>query len=192
MRPFFCTLDCEYCVSWDCPYRKGYVDSTASNGVFSTEETAISKVCRPTKVTKKKLKKLKNQIENTMTQEEIKTFNELYRKFQKECERVKEVLSTLPHQIGGDIYLADYFYRICDMDMDDAVLWIGYDETYEEVNGSFPLEYLSLTDDELKAIVDEEKRKFEEEQLAKRAEADKKEKEIRKELYEQLKKEFES
>lgn len=56
MRPFFCTLDCEYCVSFDCPYRKRYVaDNTTPNRVSPIEETVISKVFLPTEVTRKEI-----------------------------------------------------------------------------------------------------------------------------------------
>lgn len=127
-----------------------------------------------------------------MTQEEIKTFNELYRKFQKECERVKDVLGELPYQAGGSIYYADYFFRICDTAVDNIVFWQGYDEDGEVETGSFPAEYLSFTDAQLALVFDEKYKEYEKEQNKKRAIEKEEERNERRKLYEELKKEFES
>ena len=88
----------------------------------------------------------------------------------------------------GDISYADYFYIISDTNLVD---WHGNDR-YGYLSGHFPIEYLSLTDEELKAIVDKKQRELREEQSAKDAEVNKKKKEERRKLFEELKKEFES
>lgn len=128
-----------------------------------------------------------------MKKKEIKKYIELNKQFNVKCEKIKKIIETLPSSslpnYKGDIFYADYFYIISDTNL---VGWHGNDRYRGYLSGHFPIEYLSLTDEELKAIVDKKQRELREEQLAKDAEVEKKKKEERKKLFEELKKEFES
>ena len=61
---------------------------------------------------------------------------------------------------------------------------------HEEHNGWFPIDYLSKTDEELRAIVDDMNAKYEEKKKKKKEEKEAKLREQRKAEYERLKEEF--
>lgn len=127
-----------------------------------------------------------------MTQKELEKYSELNSIFEDDCSRVANILSKLekPKRYDGcDITYADNF-TLCGAEVD----WTG-DEYWnygghEHHSGSFHKEYLTMTDDELNAIVDEENRKYHEELEA--AEKSKKAEDRAKRLkqYQELKKEF--
>ena len=127
-----------------------------------------------------------------MTQKELEKYSELNEKFRSDCTRVAEILSDLkePKQYDGcDITYADNFY-LCGED----VSWNG-DEYWsygghEYHSGYFPKEYLTMTDDELRAIVEKENKKYAEEQEAKKKAKEEEKKAERLRQYEELKKEF--
>lgn len=39
-RPFFCTMDCEFCMSSDCQNRKGRIETTSTNGTGGADAIA--------------------------------------------------------------------------------------------------------------------------------------------------------
>ena len=90
-----------------------------------------------------------------MKKKEIKKYIELDKQFNVKCEKIKKIIETLPSSslpnYKGDIFYADYFYIISDTNL---VGWHGNDRYRGYLSGHFPIEYLSLTDEELKAIVD--------------------------------------
>lgn len=127
-----------------------------------------------------------------MTQEELEKYSELNNKFRSDCERVAEILSDLEEpkkHDGRDITYANDFY-LCGADVD----WSG-DEYWnygghEHHSGSFPKEYLTMTGDEIRAIVENENKKYaERKEAAKKIKEDKARAE-RFKRYEELKKEF--
>ena len=88
-----------------------------------------------------------------MTREEIKTFSELNEKFMADCKRVRRAMISTNCD-GRMIYCA-YTYRC----MGNEVIWYGEGESdypnshgdyfTENYVGSFPIEYLSMSDEEL-------------------------------------------
>ena len=127
-----------------------------------------------------------------MTREELEKYSELNNKFIRDCERVAKILSDLkePKQYDGcDITYADNFH-LCGAD----VSWNG-DEYWsygghEYHSGSFPKEYLTMTDDEIRAIVEKENMKYDEEKEAEKKIKEDKDRAERFKQYEKLKKEF--
>ena len=127
-----------------------------------------------------------------MTREELENYVELDKKFGQDCNRVAAILRKRVREAsygGCNIAFADEFY----LSWDD-VKWVG-EETwsyggYERHSGSFPKEYLTMSDEELQAIVDKENKEWEEEIDRKKREKEEREKAKRMEEYEKLKKEF--
>jgi hypothetical protein len=85
-----------------------------------------------------------------MTKEELNQLKELYQKFEMEAERVAEVLKGIN---GSDICFADEFTI-----EDNNVYWTGTEYcSYgckETHIGSFPIDYLTMSNEALKAIVE--------------------------------------
>ena len=123
-----------------------------------------------------------------MEKTDLNKFAELYNKFIEDCNRVADILKYAP-EYEKDIDFADEFV----LEGDD-VFWEG-DEYWnygghEYHSGTFPAEYLTMSDKELKGIVDkkiEEYNKRQEEKKRLRREA---EKEARRKEYEKLRAEF--
>lgn len=123
-----------------------------------------------------------------MEKSDLNKFAELYNKFIEDCNRVIDILRYSP-EYENDIEFADKFVL-----EDDTVFWNG-DEYWsygghEYHSGTFPAEYLTMSDKELKQIVDkkiEEYTKKQEEKKKLRAEA---EKAARLKEYEKLRAEF--
>lgn len=123
-----------------------------------------------------------------MKKDDLKNFIVLYDKFLEECDRVACILKQAP-EYKNDIEFADKFVL-----EDDTVFWEG-DEYWnygghEYHSGTFPAEYLTMSDEELNKIVDtkiKEYEKREEEKKRLRREA---EKAARLKEYEKLKAEF--
>jgi len=127
-----------------------------------------------------------------MTQEELKRYSELNNKFISDCKRIAKILSGLeePKQHEGcDITYANDFC-LCGACVD----WSG-DEYWnygghEYHSGSFPEEYLTMTDDEIIAIVEKENMKYDEKKKAAKKIREEKDRAKRFKQYEELKKEF--
>lgn len=123
-----------------------------------------------------------------MTQEDIKEYMKLNNKFIKDCKRVKEIFSDLRDD-DGYIYFANTFY--CEY---DEVHWHGVEsgsyQYYEDHYGSFPIKYLSFTDDELRAVVEQKNKEYDEQLEKEHEEEEEREKAKRKILFETLKREF--
>lgn len=123
-----------------------------------------------------------------MNKQDLKQLSTLYSEFEKECQRVADILSNLENHNGEVMYATEF------KPGGNIVIWSGHDTFWHETTyyyGDFPLEYLTMTDDELKEIVEKENeahRKKEDEDEKKKEEA---EKAKRREEYEKLKKEFE-
>lgn len=127
-----------------------------------------------------------------MTQEELAQYVKLCEKFENECNRVCNILKYSKNRHGEceDITYAERFHLY-----DDSVDWEG-DEYWnygghEEHSGDFPVDFLTMSDDELLKIIEKENEEWEAEQERKHKEKAAKEKEWRKAKYEELKKEFE-
>ena len=106
-----------------------------------------------------------------MTQEELTQYVELCEKFEDECNRVCNILkdSKIRHGSCGNISYAERF-RLCD----DSVAWEG-DEYWsygghEEHSGYFPVDFLTMSDDELLKIVEKENEEWEVEREKRRRE----------------------
>ena len=126
-----------------------------------------------------------------MTQEEIKQYIKLCDKFEDECYRVRTILSESKKRCFiNDITYADKFII-----EDNNVMWEGTERwNYggeQWHNGIFPLSYLTMTDDELRKIVEKENLKWDKEQKEQKEMSEELAKKLRKKQYELLKKEFE-
>ena len=127
-----------------------------------------------------------------MTQEEIKQYISLYDKFEDECYRVRTILlGSKKHTVDPcDITWADKFTI-----EQDNVIWEGTERwNYggEQLHyGMFPLSYLTMTDDELRKIVERENFEWDKEQKEQKEKDEERSKEARRKQYELLKKEFE-
>lgn len=123
-----------------------------------------------------------------MKKDDLKKYTELYNKFLEDCDRVVNILKQAP-EYKNKIDFADKFVL-----EDDTVVWEG-DEYWnygghEYHSGNFPSEYLTMSDEELKKIVDkkiEEYNKRQEEKKRLKREA---ERAARLKEYEKLKAEF--
>lgn len=124
-----------------------------------------------------------------MKKADLEKYSELQEEFIRECDRVVDIVKHAP-EYKNDIDFADKFVL-----EDDTVDWEG-DEYWnygghEYHSGSFPAEWLTMSDDELLYIVEkkiDEYNKMVEEKHKKKAEE---EKAARRAEYEKLKKEFE-
>lgn len=126
-----------------------------------------------------------------MTQEELTQYAELCEKFKNECNRVCGIITNSKKRHGEyeDIRYAKKF-RLSD----GSVVWEG-DEYWnygghEEHSGDFPSDFLTMSDEELRKIVEKENEEWEAKQERRNKEKAAKEKERRKAQYEELKKEF--
>lgn len=126
-----------------------------------------------------------------MTQEELAQYVELREKFENECNRVCDIIKNSKKRHGKchDIRYAERF-SLCD----NSVEWEG-DEYWsygghDEHSGSFPSDFLTMSDEELRKIVEKENEEWEEIQERRHKEKAVQEKERRKAQYEELKKEF--
>ena len=127
-----------------------------------------------------------------MKKEELEKFKELYPLFDKEVRRVADILSNVTEyqeRDGSNPAFADKFV----LEGDD-VYWEGDEywrfQGHEEHSGWFPIDYLSMTDKELRAIVDDMNAKYEGEKKKKKEEKEARLREQRKAEYERLKEEF--
>lgn len=127
-----------------------------------------------------------------MKKEELEKFKELYPLFDKEVRRVADILSNVTEyqeHDGSNPGFADKFIL-----QGDEVYWEGDEywafQGHEEHSGWFPIDYLSKTDEELRAVVDDMNAKYEEEKNKKKEAKEAKLREQRKAEYERLKKEF--
>lgn len=127
-----------------------------------------------------------------MNKTDLKNFKELYDKFLDDCNRVAGILANSKERTAhesGNINYADTFT----LDGDD-VSWEG-DEywsfgEHEYHSGYFPVEFLTMTDDELMKIVDKENNEYNKKQEAKQKRKEEREKAARLEQYNKLKEEF--
>lgn len=128
-----------------------------------------------------------------MTQKELKQYIGLSKKFEKECNRVCDIItnSKMRHGECEDIRYAERF-RLAD----DSVAWEG-DEYWnygghEEHSRYFPADFLTMSDEELRKIVEKENEEWEARQERRNKEKAAEEKAKRMAQYEELKKEFEN
>lgn len=109
-----------------------------------------------------------------MTKEELSDLvNSLYPKFKEGCERVKEILGKVIWEANMELSDAKYCYVWSLAGTD--VFGTGFDEDGEYYSCEFPIEYLTMSDQQLYDLVEqinedyrkkkEEKRKQEAEQL---------------------------
>ena len=127
-----------------------------------------------------------------MDKNDLEKFKELYPLFDKEARRVADILSNVTEyqeMDGSNPAFADKFV----LEGDD-VYWEGDEywkfQDHEEHSGLFPIDYLSKTDEELRAIVDDMNAKYEEKKKKKKEEKEARLREQRKAEYERLKEEF--
>ena len=126
-----------------------------------------------------------------MTKEEIKQYIRLCDKFENECYRVCTILSESKKRcFPNDIKYADKFTI-----EHNNVIWEGQ-ETWsyggeQWHNGTFDLIFLTMTDDELRKIVERENLEWDKEQKEQKEKGEELSKKARRKQYELLKKEFE-
>lgn len=128
-----------------------------------------------------------------MTQEELKQYIELSDKFEDECYRVRTVLSESKKRTisPNDITFANKF-KI----KHNNVIWEGC-ETWsyggeQWHDGMFDLNYLTMTNTELRKVVERENFEWDKEQEEQKKKVEEITKKARRKQYELLKKEFES
>lgn len=96
-----------------------------------------------------------------MTPEEINAYAELSEKFNNDCDRVAKILGqfkVFAKNWADNINYADNFTI-----NGDSVKWEGLDFDNDYISGSFPVEYLSMTDSEVKEKAFEQNEKYLEE-----------------------------
>ena len=118
-----------------------------------------------------------------MTQGELIQYAILRNKFEEECIRVCNILanSKMRHGECEDIRYAGSFCLI-----NNSIVWEG-----EGHSGLFPADFLTMSDDELRKIVEKENEEWEAEQKRKKKEKEELERALRMAEYERLKREFE-
>lgn len=129
-----------------------------------------------------------------MKKEELEKFKNLYPLFIKEAERVAKILSNVKkyqESYSSNPMFADKFTL-----EDNEVYWEGDEywqyQGHEEHSGYFPIEYLSMTDEEIWNIVNDMNTKYEEEKKREKKEKEERLRKQRKAEYERLKKEFDT
>jgi len=127
-----------------------------------------------------------------MIKKEIEEYIRLCDKFEDECYRVCKILSESKKRcFSNDITYAENFT----IEDNNVVIWEGTErwnyggEKWH--NGMFPLSYLTMTDDELRKIVEKENLEWDKEQEEQKEKNEEFAKKLRKKQYELLKKEFE-
>ncbi len=124
-----------------------------------------------------------------MQKKDLEQYQKLHDEFVSECKRVAKILSNLENSFPNDnIAFAETFEPA-----GVEVSWTGYDSYCGETDyysGYFPIEYLTMTDDELNKIVEKKNKEWEAEQERREKAKAAQEKEKRKAKYEELKKEF--
>ena len=121
-----------------------------------------------------------------MKQEEIITLSELYPKFAAECERVGKIICNIYWDITS--YYEDA--NECDTWKinGDLVIGTGRDSCGDGLYCEFPLIYLTMSNDELTAMIEKKNADYREEQRKKKEEEEKKKEEaIRKREIAELK-----
>ena len=126
-----------------------------------------------------------------MTQEELKQYIQLSDKFEDECDRVRIILSESKKRcFPNDIRFADKFTI-----EHDNVMWEGCETSMyggeSLYSGMFDLNYLTMTDDELRKVVERENLEWDKEQKEIKEKGEELAKKARRKQYELLKKEFE-
>lgn len=124
-----------------------------------------------------------------MQKKDLEQYQKLHDEFVSECKRVAEILSNLEDSYPYDNTAFAETFEPAGVE----VSWTGYDTYRGETdyyNGYFPIEYLTMTDDELNRIVEKKNEEWEAEKERINKEKAAKEKEKRKAQYDELKKEF--
>ena len=129
-----------------------------------------------------------------MKKEQIEEYIRLDEMFSNECCRVCNILAgQLDDEYGeGMSRIKCFGFEI--VGNDDRVGWEGsieYRGESENFSGSFPLAYLTLSDDELKKVVELKNQLYQYTLEAEKRAEEEKQRLSRKILYEELKKEFE-
>lgn len=94
-----------------------------------------------------------------MTQEQIEQYKSINEIFYKECERVAKILSdydvyTERYETSNIQYAGSFSLNGDDIYWDGDEYWV-YDECKNH-NGDFPVSYLTMTDNELRAVAKRE------------------------------------
>lgn len=127
-----------------------------------------------------------------MIKEELKKFEELYDKFLEDCNRVTHILTNSKERTTHECCNINYAETFT---LDgNYVSWEGDEywqfQGHEHHSGYFPVEFLTMSDDELMKIVDKENKEYDKKQEAKEKEKEEREKAARLEQYNKLKEEF--
>lgn len=128
-----------------------------------------------------------------MKKEDLEKYSELNKEFNKDCRRVVNILvgARSLHEENNDISFANNFLPT----KDGKIYWEGEEHWnyggYEFHSGYFSAEYLTMADEELKAIVEKMNQEYYKEQEQKEKENEEVERKKRLAVYEKLKKEFE-
>ena len=125
-----------------------------------------------------------------MQKKDLEQYQKLHDEFVSDCERVAKILSNLEEEsfLNDNTAFAETFESV-----GTEVHWTGSDSYCGETDyydGYFPIEYLTMTDDELNKIVEKKNEEWEAEQERRNKEKAAQEKEKRKAKYEELKAEF--
>ena len=94
-----------------------------------------------------------------MTKNELNKLREYHSKFLDDCFRVANVLSGIKRD-NGSIGCAKTFTIV-----EHLVKWTGMTESWEDIDGYFPLEYLTFSNQELQLIVDEDNKLYQKEKI---------------------------
>lgn len=122
-----------------------------------------------------------------MTKEELKLYSELQEKFAADVSRVKDFLK----EIDEDFEYVDMFYLRDDgMVETHGTMYDGRYQYSEEHYGSFDLEMLTWTNEELRKYVDQVKKGKEEERVREEIEKARKKEEEERSLWEKLNEKF--
>lgn len=111
-----------------------------------------------------------------MRKEQIEQYKFLDKIFNEECERVVEILKdyavyTDKHETSNIRYASEFSFNDTDVDWEGDEYWNYGGHEYH--SGSFPISYLSMTENELRTAVEKENEAYLNE-LRKKAEKKKK------------------
>ncbi len=122
-----------------------------------------------------------------MNKKDLETYKKLQEEFIHECDRVAQILRGAT-ECRDMVYAENFILE------EESVFWSG-DEYWsygghEYHSGYFDADYLTMTDEELKAIVDKMNQEYRKKQEKKEKEIEEAERKKRFAEYEKLKKEF--
>lgn len=128
-------------------------------------------------------------MNSMMTKEQVKELSKLAELFETDCRRVADVLRDF------EAYRNPWEHNISNAEdffpFPDEVYWKGWDRDNDLISGTFPIEYLSMTDDEIREAAEKYNAEYLEKKRLEKEDMERAETAAEYELYERLKEKFE-